>query len=92
MVFGIRGLGKVQRHEHADGAEQGAKDKVGRVVQEGGLALQGAGLVDESLGRDVGLDGVALEHLFAVAGEGHEVVGLNLEEGGEEDEVVEVCL
>lgn len=91
VVLGIRGLGEVQRHEDADGAEQGAKDKVGRVVQEGGLALEGAGLVDEGFGGGVAFDDVALEHLFAVAWEGHEVVGLDLEEGGEEDEVIGVC-
>lgn len=92
VILCIRRLGEVERHEYADGAEQGAEDKVGRVVQKRGLALQRAGLVDEGFGGCVALENVALEHLFTVAGEGHEVVGLDLEEGGEEDKVVEVCL
>ena len=51
-------------------------------MQEGGLALEGAGLVDDGFGRGVALDDVAPEHLFAVPRKRHEVVGLNFKEGG----------
>lgn len=50
-------------------------------MQEGRLALEGAGLIDDGFGGGVAFDDVALEHLFAVAGKGHEIVGLDFEEG-----------
>jgi len=78
----------MDRHDDADGVEKRAKYKVRDVVQERGLAVEGDAGGDEGFRGGVAFYDVALEDGVGVAWEGHEVVYLDFEEGGEEDEVV----
>ncbi len=50
--------------------------------------MEGGGVVDEGGGGGVDFEEVAVEDGAGVGGEGHEVVGLDVEEGGEDGEVV----
>lgn len=47
--------------------------------------------MDKGFGRGVAFDEVPFEEFGAVAGQRHEVISLDLEEGRQKGEMVEVC-
>ncbi len=61
------------------------------VEQEGAVSLQVRDRVDHGFGGGVAFDHVALQDVLTVARQGDEVEDLNVEQCGQESEVVEIC-
>lgn len=70
------------RDDDAACGEHGSANKVRRVGEEGDVTLQLERKSHESLRRSVAAQGTALENFLPEARDGHEIVDLDLEEGG----------
>jgi len=70
----------MDRHDYANGSKERTEDKMRGIVQECRPTVKLHGLVYDGLGSRVALEDVALEHLPAIARQGHEIVSLYLQE------------
>lgn len=79
------------RDDDARGCQEGAEDKVRGVGEEADFGLEFEGEANGGLGGGVAAENVAFVCFSADGGDGHKVVDLDFEEGGENGKVIDIC-